>query len=189
LIERMRIGSRPSRRGNAGLFSLRAIPWVFSWAQTRSSLSAWYGVGTGFAAGIAEFGLPAMQEMTRDWAFFDTLVDDIEMVLAKADMEIAELYSQLAGNELHQHFFPTIRAEFERCQTTVLQLKQADSLLSQDPRLANSIRLRNPYIDPLSVLQVDLLKAWRAAGSPEDQQFKILLSTINGISQGLQNTG
>ena len=188
VIERMRIGSRPSRRGTGGLESLRAIPWVFSWSQTRCGLSAWYGVGTGLQAGIAKFGLSALQEMARDWAFFDTLIDDVEMVLAKADLAIAKSYSELAG-DLHDSFFPRISAEFERTRSAVLAIKGATELLSQDRRLALSIRLRNPYIDPLSLMQIRLLKQWRAADRPENELFRGLLSTVNGIAQGLQNTG
>lgn len=189
VIERMRIGSRPARRGGGGLESLRAIPWVFGWSQTRCSLSAWYGVGSGLQAGIEQFGIEAVREMTRDWAFFDTLVDDIEMVLAKSDIDIAGVYSELAGEALHNAFFPRIHEEFERVRSSVLMIKNAEALLSQDRRLALSIRLRNPYIDPLSLMQVDLLKRWRAAGRPEDELFRALLSTVNGIAQGLQNTG
>jgi phosphoenolpyruvate carboxylase len=189
VIERMRIGSRPSRRGTGGLESLRAIPWVFGWSQTRCSLSAWYGVGAGLAAGIAKFGLDAVKEMARDWAFFDTLIDDIEMVMAKADIDIASVYSELAGPVLHGKLFPKIREEFALTTHCVLSIKGSDQLLSHDRRLALSIRLRNPYIDPLSLMQVDLLKRWRSAGRPEDELFRALLSTVNGIAQGLQNTG
>ena len=188
VIERMRIGSRPARRGGGGLENLRAIPWVFGWAQTRCGLSAWYGVGAGLQAGIAQFGLAAVREMARDWAFFDTLIDDVEMVLAKADIDIARVYSELAG-ALHEQFFPRIAAEFELTLRSVLAIKNATEVLSADRRLALSIRLRNPYVDPLSLMQVDLLKRWRAAGRPEDELFRGLLSTVNGIAQGLQNTG
>ena len=188
VIERMRIGSRPARRGGGGLENLRAIPWVFGWAQTRCGLSAWYGVGAGLQAGITQFGLAAVREMARDWAFFDTLIDDVEMVLAKADIAIAGVYSELAG-PLHAQFFPRIAAEFELTLSLVLAIKDAAEVLSADRRLALSIRLRNPYVDPLSLMQVDLLKRWRAAGRPEDELFRGLLSTVNGIAQGLQNTG
>ena len=188
VIERMRIGSRPARRGGGGLENLRAIPWVFGWAQTRCGLSAWYGVGAGLQAGIAQFGLAAVREMARDWPFFDTLIDDVEMVLAKADIDIARVYSELAG-PLHAQFFPRIAAEFELTLSLVLAIKDAAEILSADRRLALSIRLRNPYVDPLSLMQVDLLKRWRAAGRPEDELFRGLLSTVNGIAQGLQNTG
>jgi phosphoenolpyruvate carboxylase len=188
VIERMRIGSRPARRGGGGLENLRAIPWVFGWAQTRCSLSAWYGVGAGLQVGIAQFGLDALREMARDWAFFDTLIDDVEMVLAKADIDIARVYSELAG-PLHTQFFPRIAAEFAMTLESVLAIKDAREVLSGDRRLALSIRLRNPYVDPLSLMQVDLLKRWRVAGRPEDALFRGLLSTVNGIAQGLQNTG
>lgn len=189
LIERMRIGSRPSRRGSGGIDSLRAIPWVFAWSQNRSNLSAWYGVGTGLEAGITRFGLAAMREAARDWAFFQTMLDDVEMVLAKTELEIAERYSRLAGEDLHAQFFGRIQAEFERTLAAVLKLKDTEDLLSGDRRLALSIRLRNPYVDPLSLIQVDLLKRWRAAERPEDGLFRALLSTVNGLAHGLQNTG
>jgi phosphoenolpyruvate carboxylase len=189
VIERMRIGSRPSRRGLGGIESLRAIPWVFAWSQSRCGLSAWYGVGVGLSAGIERFGLTEMREMTRDWAFFATLIDDMEMVLAKADMEIAAEYSALAG-ALHVKFFPIIETEFKRTLNAVLSLKQASELLAQDPRLAQAIRLRNPYIDPMSLIQVRLLREWRANNrADDDPSLRVLLSTINGIAQGLQNTG
>lgn len=189
LIERMRIGSRPSRRGSGGLESLRAIPWVFSWSQNRCGLSAWYGVGTGLRAGVERYGAEAMVEMARDWPFFATLLDDVEVVLATTELDIAACYSELAGAELHARFFPRIRSEFETTVATLLALKQADTLLAGDRRLALSVRLRNPYVDPLSLLQVDLLKRWRAADRPEDAVFRALLSTVNGLAHGLQNTG
>jgi phosphoenolpyruvate carboxylase len=188
LIERMRIGSRPARRGGGGLESLRAIPWVFAWSQNRCGLSAWYGVGAGLAAGLAQYGTEAMLEMARDWPFFATLLDDVEVVLASTDLDIAECYSLLSG-PLHESFFPRIRSEFELTLQHVLALKQADELLATDRRLALSIRLRNPYVDPLSLVQVDLLKRWRAADRPEDGVFRALLSTVNGLAHGLQNTG
>jgi phosphoenolpyruvate carboxylase len=189
VIERLRIGSRPAKRGSAGgVASLRAIPWVFAWSQNRAGLTAWYGVGTGLAAGIAAHGLDAMAEMARDWPFFAALVDDVEMVLAKSDLGIFERYSRLAG-ELHADFFPCIAAEFERTREAVLALKGQRDLLDGDYRLRQSIRLRNPYVDPLSLLQVDLLSRWRDAGRPEDALFHALATTINGIAAGIQNTG
>lgn len=189
VIERLRIGSRPSKRGNAGgVSSLRAIPWVFAWSQNRCGLTAWLGVGTGLAHGIAKYGHDAVAEMARDWPFFATLVDDVEMVLAKSDLGIFERYSQLAG-EAHAVFFPGIAAEFHRTRDTILALKGADTLLANDFRLRQSIRLRNPYVDPISLLQVDLLARWRAADRPEDATFHALVTTVNGIAAGIQNTG
>ncbi len=189
VIERLRIGSRPSKRGQAGgVSSLRAIPWVFAWSQNRCGLTAWLGVGTALEAGIQRFGHAAMAEMARDWPFFATLVDDVEMVLAKSDLAIFERYSRLAG-EAHAAFFPGIAGEFQRTRAAILSLKGSDELLAGDFRLRQSIRLRNPYVDPISLLQVDLLARWRAAGRPEDALFHALVATVNGIAAGVQNTG
>jgi phosphoenolpyruvate carboxylase len=189
VIERLRIGSRPSRRGNrGGVAQLRAIPWVFAWSQNRCGLTAWYGVGHALALGIERHGLEAMREMARDWPFFAALVDDLEMVLAKSDIAIFEHYSRLAG-DAHAVYFPRIRDEFQRTLDAVLAIKGTDRLLAGDRRLERSIRLRNPYVDPISLLQVALLARWRAEGSPEDARFHALASTINGIAAGVQNTG
>jgi phosphoenolpyruvate carboxylase len=189
VIERMTMGSRPaSRRGMAGVEDLRAIPWVFSWTQMRTILPGWYGIGTALAQGAEEFGEAALAEMVREWPFLATLLDDVEMVLAKADIGIAEAFSKLSG-DLHEAFFPRIEAEFQRTREWIPRLKGRDELLADDQRLAQSIRLRNPYIDPMSLLQVDLLKRWRAGGSEDDALLRALVACVNGVSQGLQNTG
>jgi len=189
VIERLRIGSRPSKRGNAGgVSSLRAIPWVFAWSQNRCGLTAWLGVGTGLAHGIEKYGHQTVAEMARDWPFLATLVDDVEMVLAKSDLGIFERYSRLAG-DAHAVFYPGIAEEFARTQDAILSLKGQAALLDGDFRLRQSIRLRNPYVDPISLLQVDLLARWRAAGRPEDALFHALVTTVNGIAAGVQNTG
>lgn len=188
LIERLRLGSRPAKRSGSGdISSLRAIPWVFAWAQTRCNLTAWYGVGTGLMHGIETWGLDTIAEMGRSWAFFMALLDDMEMVLAKSDLSIFEGYSRQA--EQHAHFFPLIQAEFERTRTAVLALRGSDELLARDLRLRRSIRLRNPYVDPINLLQQDLLQRWRAAGYPDDGDYRALVATANGISAGVQNTG
>ncbi len=168
--------------------SLRAIPWVFAWSQNRCGLTAWLGVGTGLQAAIDAHGLPAVAEMARDWPFFATLVDDVEMVLAKSEMGIFAEYSRLAG-PLHAQFHPGLAAEFARTQAAVLAIKGTTRLLQNDYRLRESIRLRNPYVDPISLLQVDLLARWRAADRPEDALFHALVTTVNGIAAGVQNTG
>jgi phosphoenolpyruvate carboxylase len=126
--------------------------------------------------------------MVRDWPFLRALVDDVETVLATADLGIAARYARLAGS-LEAVFFPTIRGEFERTVSWVLRLKGTAALLDEDPALQRSIRLRNPYVDPMSLLQVELLARWRAAGRPDDDLFGALLATVRGIAQGLQNTG
>jgi phosphoenolpyruvate carboxylase len=194
VIERLRIGSRPAKRGGSGgVESLRAIPWVFSWAQNRSGLTAWYGVGTALEAAVARHGREAVAEMARDWPFFRTLLDDVEMVLAKSDLAIFERYSRLAADlpegDLHAKLHPGIAAEFERTREAVLAIKGQRALLAHDRRLALSIRLRNPYVDPISLLQVDLLARWRDAGRPDDALFQALVATVNGIAAGIQNTG
>ena len=189
VIERMTLGSRPaSRRSMHGVQDLRAIPWVFAWTQCRSILPGWYGLGSALERGVQDFGAEAMGEMARDWPFFSNLLDDVEMVLAKCDLDIAEAFSALAG-PLHEPFFGLIRAEFVRTRQHLLQLKGSAHLLQNEPRLAASIRLRNPYIDPMSLLQVDLLQRWRAANSADDSLLSALVACVNGVAQGLQNTG
>jgi phosphoenolpyruvate carboxylase len=187
VIERLHVGSRPSRRRGAGIRGLRAIPWVFAWAQNRSGLTAWYGVGHALHHGVEAYGREAMAEMARDWPFFGTLLDDMEMALAKADLAIFERYSRLA--EGHAALFPGIADEFARTRDTLLAIRDEDALLTRDPRLRLSIRLRNPYVDPISLLQVELLRRWRAGGRADDDTLRALMATVNGIAAGIQNTG
>ena len=188
VIERLRIGSRPSRRRDGGAANLRAIPWVFSWSQNRSGMTGWYGVGTALQHGIDTHGLDTMAAMARDWPFFAAMIDDVEMLMAKSDLAIFERYSRLAG-DLHDTFFPMVEAEFERATAAILAIKQRDELLADDYRLRLSIRLRNPYVDPISLLQVDLLRRWRDTGSQDDATLRALVATVNGIAAGIQNTG
>jgi phosphoenolpyruvate carboxylase len=189
VIERMTLGSRPSRRRSMrGVQDLRAIPWVFAWTQCRSILPGWYGLGTALEQGVTLFGEEEMAEMARDWPFFANMLDDVAMVLAKCDLDIAEAFSRLAG-PLHEPFFALIREEFERTQHWLIRLKRTDQLLQNEPRLAVSIGLRNPYIDPMSLLQLDLLQRWRAGGGADDALLGALVACVNGVSQGLQNTG
>lgn len=190
VIEKMTLGSRPSRRGSmSGVESLRAIPWVFAWTQCRAIITAWYGLGSGLERASREFGEARLIEMARDWAFVRVMLDDIDMILAKCDLGIAEGFSLLAGEELHARFFPMVADEHARTVRWVLRLRGADRLLSQDRRLAESIRLRNPYVDPISLIQMDLLSRWRAAGSQDDELLRALVGTVNGVAHGLQNTG
>jgi phosphoenolpyruvate carboxylase len=189
VIEQMTLGSRPaSRRSMRGVQDLRAIPWVFAWTQCRSILPGWYGLGSALEQGVRQFGEEALAEMARDWPFFCNLLDDVEMVLAKCDLDIAEAFSRLSG-PLHDEFFGLIRAEFARTRHWLLQLKGGDALLQGEPRLAASIRLRNPYVDPMSLLQVDLLQRWRKGERSDDAVLQALVACVNGVAQGLQNTG
>lgn len=190
VIERMTLGSRPSRRlgEDAALSNLRAIPWVFAWSQARAVIPGWYGVGSGLQAAIHAGHEDTLKEMARDWPFFSTFLDDIAMVMSKGDLTIAEQFSQLSG-ALHGRFFPQIQGELDLTSQWILALTGQDTLLQHDQRLALSIRLRNPYIDPISVLQVDLLRRWRESGGEDDDVLRALVACVNGVSQGVQNTG
>ena len=188
VIERLQIGSRPSRRRDGGIANLRAIPWVFAWSQNRSGLTGWFGIGHALELGIREYGLDAMREMARDWPFFAAMTDDVEMLLAKSDLGIFERYSQLAG-DLHEAMYPGIAEEFLRSRDAILAIKDAPQMLDGDYRLRLSIRLRNPYVDPISLLQVDLLCRWREGGREDEALLEALVTTVNGIAAGIQNTG
>ena len=189
LIERMRIGSRPaSRRSQSGIDDLRAIPWVFAWSQSRCMLPGWYGFGTGIAKAAEQFEDAAFREMFAEWYFMRTLTADAEMVLAKADLGISKIYSELAG-DLHAEFFPIIENEYDLTRDLILEYSEHDALLEGDITLQRAIMLRNPYVDPMSLMQVDLLARWRASGYNDTKLFDALQSSVNGIAQGLQNTG
>ena len=189
LIERMRIGSRPSsRRSQSGIEDLRAIPWVFSWTQARCLLPGWYGIGSGLAKAVDQFDGAALREMFAEWYFMRALVADAEMVLAKADLGIASLYSELAG-DMHNTFFPLIEQEYGLTQNMILEYCGRESLLAGDSTLQRAIMLRNPYVDPMSLMQIDLLARWRDTAYEDAELFDALLASVNGIAQGLQNTG
>ena len=192
VIQRMEIGSRPASRQSTEpggeIEQLRAIPWVFAWTQSRHLLPGWYGLGAALDHAVKRHGAAALGEMIREWPFLRALVDDVEMVLATADLTIAARYAGLAG-QLGKRYFPLIRAEFERTVGNVLALKQEKALLDSDPALQRSILLRNPYVDPMSLLQIDLLERWRAEGRPDNEVFRALLASVRGIAQGLQSTG
>lgn len=189
VIERMAIGSRPaSRRKGAGVEDLRAIPWVFSWTQCRAMTTGWYGLGAGLEAARAEHGIELLREAASEWRFLDALLADVEMVLAKADLDIASLYQPLAPSGCHS-VFDAIRSGYDRTVEAVLNIRGSSDLLDNEPTLQRSIRLRNPYVDPMNFLQVDLLRRWRAEDRPTGPLLEALLSTVNGIARGLQNTG
>ncbi|MEN7342416.1 MAG: phosphoenolpyruvate carboxylase [Pseudomonadota bacterium] len=189
VIEKMRIGSRPaSRREQKGIDDLRAIPWVFSWTQARFILPGWYGFGSGLAAAVDRYGEEQFGDMFREWYFVRALLHDAEMVLAKSDLEIAASYSELAG-DLHHEFFPRIKAEFDLSVEMILKLSGNQYLLDGDKTLQRTILLRNPYIDPMSLLQIQLLSEWREGGRRDGPLLDALLASVNGIAQGLQNTG
>jgi phosphoenolpyruvate carboxylase len=189
IIERMRIGSRPAlRRAKGGVDALRAIPWVFAWTQARFVLPGWYGIGTGLARAAEQFEDAAFRNMIAEWYFMRALTADAEMVLAKADLGIAKLYSELAG-DLHEQFYPIIKSEFDLTRDLILEYSDHEALLEGDVTLQRAIMLRNPYVDPMSLMQVDLLKRWRASDREDEALFDALLASVNGIAQGMQNTG
>jgi phosphoenolpyruvate carboxylase len=186
-IARMPIGSRPAKRGVGGVEALRAIPWVFAWTQNRAILPGWYGVGTALERmGAREAGADLLAEMYRRWPFFRAVVDNVEMVLAKSDMGIAERYAALAESDARAAVWPRIRAEHTRTVQWVKRIQGTRKLLDGNPALKRSIQLRNPYVDPMSFLQVELLRR-RTAG--DERVDRALLLTLNGISAGMRNTG
>ncbi len=193
VIQRMEIGSRPASRLNEEQQSgeierLRAIPWVFAWTQSRHLLPGWYGLGTALDRAAERYGTATLSDILVEWPFLRALIDDVEMVLGTADLSIAARYACLAG-ELGERYLPVIRTEFDRTVANVLALKRENALLDSDPALQRSILLRNPYVDPMSLLQVDLLERWRADGRPDNDVFRALLASVRGIAQGLQSTG
>ncbi len=189
VIERLQIGSRPaSRSGGSRIEDLRAIPWVFSWVQNRHLLPGWYGVGSGLEAALRDHGEEVLRDMAVRWPFFANLLADVEMVLAKADLEIGARYAELAG-AAGRSVFPRIAREYERTRELILRLEGTDELLEHEPVLRRSIRLRNPYVDPMSMLQVDLLRRWREGGRRDAELERAIKSTVRGIARGMQNTG
>ncbi|MGC1388222.1 MAG: phosphoenolpyruvate carboxylase [Steroidobacteraceae bacterium] len=189
VIERMHIGSRSAARAGAdGIGSLRAIPWVFAWTQSRHMLPGWFGFGSGLQAALQEHGAQVIGEMGAQWPFFARLLDDVEAMLARTDLQIAAHYDALAGDALHSQA-EAIRREYALTVEQVLRLRGYDSLLDGDPTLQRAIRLRNPYVDPMHFMQVDLLKRWRATAREDEALFGALRATISGIAQGVQATG
>jgi phosphoenolpyruvate carboxylase len=189
VIERMQIGSRPAmREGRSGLAALRAVSWVFAWTQTRSLLPGWFGVGTGLRTAIKTHGLSAVSLACRDWPFLRILLDDVEAMLARSDLDIAAAYNDLAPVEM-RNCFDAIRREHDLTTEVVLVIKQTEELLDADRTLQRSIQLRNPYVDPMNLMQIDLLRRWRAAARDDRALFDALVASITGIAQGLQSTG
>jgi len=189
VIERMHIASRPAVRSSGkGVDALRAIPWVFAWTQSRHMLPGWFGFGSGLRAAMQLHGEEVIAQMTAHWPFFAHLLDDVEAMLGRTDLEIAGHYDALAPDRLRAHAEP-ISAEYDLTLALVLKLRGSARLLDSDPTLQRSIKLRNPYIDPMHLMQVDLLRRWRATQRQDQALFGALRATISGISQGLQATG
>ncbi len=196
-ISHLSIGSRPTfRRGsNLQIARIRAIPWVFSWMQSRFNLPSWYGLGAALADEQFIRGNGSLlQEMNEGWPFFRALLDNTEMSLLKADMGIAALYSDLVPDrELAGAIFERVRAEYGRTRQAVLNAAGHGTLMDGDTVLQHSVQLRNPYVDPLNYIQVDTLRRLRALADPNgaeaDALREVLYITVNGIAAGLRNTG
>jgi phosphoenolpyruvate carboxylase len=192
-IANLNIGSRPSsRRASARIEDLRAIPWVFSWAQCRLMLPGWYGFGSAVRAWLdtqPSGGMALLQAMYREWPFFQMLLSNMDMVLAKSDIAIASRYAELVSDvALRDRVFSRLRAEWQTVVNALLTIIGQQSLLESNPLLARSIRNRFPYLDPLNHMQIELLKRYRAGDTDDDVITGIHL-TINGIAAGLRNSG
>jgi phosphoenolpyruvate carboxylase len=191
-LEHARIGSRPPRRAQGRrLEDLRAIPWVFGWMQSRHAVPAWFGVGHALEHFVVRD--PANQsllcEMMRSFPLFSDLIRNVELAMSKADLTIARLYAELVSDaDLRERVWGMLADEFERTRRMVLSVTDQGELLKGNPVLARSIRLRNPYVDPMSLVQVELLRRKRAGGNPDGVDYA-LGATINGIAAGLHNTG
>jgi phosphoenolpyruvate carboxylase len=201
-LEHARIGSRPAKRTDASaqkkrsIEDLRAIPWVFGWMQSRHLVPAWFGVGYALSEyeKASPDGLARLQEIFKSFPLFIDIVRNVEMALAKADFGIARLYAQLVEDEaLRTRVYSMLEAEFKRTREMVLAVTGQTTLLERNPVLEHSIRLRNPYVDPMSLLQVELIRKKRvgqARGEAESAELdRAITATINGIAAGLRNTG
>jgi phosphoenolpyruvate carboxylase len=192
-IANLNIGSRPaSRKKSTRIEDLRAIPWVFGWAQCRLMLPGWYGFGAAVKAWLAarpDDGMALLQAMYREWPFFETLLSNMDMVLAKSDIAIASRYAELVSDEaLREAIFPRLRAEWRQSIDALLAITGQRSLLERNPLLERSIRNRFPYLDPLNHVQIELLRRHRA-GDADDRVVQGIHLSINGIAAGLRNSG
>ncbi|MBN2980458.1 MULTISPECIES: phosphoenolpyruvate carboxylase [Cohnella] len=195
-IGELNIGSRPSKRKNSERFEdLRAIPWVFAWTQSRYLLPAWYAAGTAFEHYIGgdESKLEKLRAMYREYSFFGSLVDNLQMAMAKADLLIARKYAGMIKDEnIGSRIFALIEDEYNRTKRMILAITGQEDILDNVPVIQESIRLRNPYVDPLSYLQVQLLtelRDLRSSGQDDGELLREVLLTINGIAAGMRNTG
>ncbi|HET7101889.1 MAG TPA: phosphoenolpyruvate carboxylase, partial [Terriglobia bacterium] len=194
LIESLRLGSRPSRRSNArDINQLRAIPWVFAWTQSRHFIPAWYGLGYGlekFLGSHLPDGLDLLRQMYRRWPFFAVIIDNADASLAKTDLYIARRYDALCRPaSLRKQISSRIEEEYQRTVRCVLDITESKQLLERQPVLEESIRLRNPYVDPLNFLQIRFLEKWRREAQPSPELLRLLQITVGGVAFGMKSTG
>jgi len=189
VIERMQIGEHADRRHlTRELAEVRPASWVHAWSQSRHMLPGWYGAGSGLESVARDQGLDLLRRSYLGWPFFRQLIDDIEAMLAIADLRIAQHYDRLAPGDTAP-IASLIRAEYQRCLRLVLAIKECEHLLDSDPTLQRSIALRNPYVDPMNLMQVDLLQRWRKGGSEDRALLDALVASCGGIARGLQTNG
>lgn len=192
-LAKLPLGSRPAKRNpNGGVESLRAIPWIFAWSQNRLMLPAWLGACKGLEAAIDEFGIETLQEMNQAWPFFRTRLEMLEMVFCKADSWLSEHYEQGLVEPEYRHLGVKLREELADAIKLVREICKEHTLLAGQPWIRESINLRNPYTDPLNLLQVELLKRSRAQSSSQEVNKavdKALMITMTGIAAGMRNTG
>ncbi len=195
-LSQLHISSRPAKRQSKGGFSaMRAIPWMFSWMQSRAILPSWFGIGAAFNSYAAddENGMKLLQEMYRSWSFFQAVIDNAQLDVAKADMGIAELYASLVEPpELRDRFFNWIEAEHALSSEMIMRVTDKDDLLANMSAIRTSIQRRNPYVDPLNFMQVALLRELRQLDEADERRRPVLdstLATINGIAAGMKTTG
>lgn len=187
-IERMQIGPNHAVRAEGGVETIQPAAWVYAWSQSRHMIPGWYGAGSGLEFARAERGLPLLRRCYQGWPFFHNLIDDIEAMLARADLGIASQYERLASPEL-RNYGRQLLEEYERCCALVLEIKESPQLLDTDRTLQRSIALRNAYLDPIHFMQIDLLLRWRASGRQSRELFEALQASVSGIARGLQSTG
>lgn len=195
-ISNLKFGSRPTfRRNTTSVEDLRAIPWVFSWMQSRFNFPGWYGLGSALNAVLKRGakGKKLLRTLHAEWPFFQTMIDNAQLTMRKADMDIARLYADLVEDKaIRDRIFGILMAEFERTEKAILAITGQKQLLAREAVLLKSVQLRNPYIDPLNYIQVEMMRRLRAGklAKAEDEATRAVIElTINGISGGLKNTG
>ena len=194
VIRNLEIGSRPaSRKKGDDPKSLRAIPWVFSWTQNRQTISGWYGFGSAIFESInkKEISITELRKMYKDWRFFNSLINNIEMVLFKTDMIIGKEYTSLNNSSEVKKVFKMISDEYDKSVKAILSITEEKALLDHNKSLQRTLALRNPYIDPISFIQINLIKKYRVAKNPNEKTelLNMLRSSVNGIAAGIRNTG
>lgn len=188
VIERMQIGGREAGRAGEGVGASRPVPWVYAWMQSRHVLPGWYGIGTGLETAAREHGAGALKAALTDWTFLGHLLDDVELDLVRADLDMAAHYEQLATGDI-AGIAAEIRSEHALAKRWVTEIKGEADLLDSRPALQRATVLRSPYGDPIHLMQVDLLRRWRASGRADAALFEALLASVSGIALALQATG